>query len=797
MKLSAFRLTRHIALREWLLLLLSMLALAAGLGHLNGLGRLDQTLYDKFVQANTRPARDDIIIVAIDDYSLAQLGRWPWSRTLHAALINRINQARPRVIGLDLILSEAEPASTGVQSGDLALATALGQSRHTVLPIVLESAGSGLQARLPVPALAAAAHSLAHINMELDPDGVVRSAFLREGQNGVWWPHFALALSDPDGQAGNNNVLQRKIPGARPDRSALPSPASWQRDYQIHIPFSGGSGHFTSIPYVSVLRGEVPAQFFTGKHVLIGATAIGMADAYPTPLSSGSGIMSGVEIHANILASLLNGESIAIAKPWQTTVFSMLPVCIALLAFLLCSPRVSLLVTAALFVLTLAASYLALRAGLWIAPAAALIALLAAYPLWSWRRLEAAITYLGQEFIRLDREPHLLPESAPEPTNGRIADLLAQRIHAMENAARRVRDLRQFISDSLDSLPDATLVTAADGHVLLSNKHALAYFGSIGFKSINDALLPYLFGRLISPQPLDQAANAQFNWWDLLDLQKVAAHPHGIEVRDEHERDLLVKSAPCHSGADILTGWIVSIIDISAIRSAERSRDETLRFLSHDMRGPQASILALLELQQDPLSALPQQEFFSRLEKSSRKTLDLADNFVQLARAESQQYRLEELDFQEVLYDASDEMWTLAHGKQIEIMTQVDDEEYPVRIDRALMSRVLSNLLSNAIKYSHPGTRISCTLRNQAAIVQPTIVCSISDQGVGIAHADQLKLFRRFQRFSVARQPHQDGIGLGLVFVKTVIERHHGQIGFTSKVGAGSTFTIELPRSNH
>ena len=80
--------------------------------------------------------------------------------------------------------------------------------------------------------------------------------------------------------------------------------------------------------------------------------------------------------------------------------------------------------------------------------------------------------------------------------------------------------------------------------------------------------------------------------------------------------------------------------------------------------------------------------------------------------------------------------------------------------------------------------------------MQPTVVCSISDQGYGIAHADQLKLFRRFQRLTVAQQPRQDGIGLGLVFVKTVVERHHGQISFTSKVGQGTTFTIELPRSN-
>jgi CHASE2 domain-containing sensor protein len=98
-------LMRRVALREWLALLAALLLLALGLGWQNGLGRLDQTLYDKFVSLNGRAARDDIIIVAIDDFSLAELGRWPWPRKLHADLVQKLSQAKPRIIGLYLILS--------------------------------------------------------------------------------------------------------------------------------------------------------------------------------------------------------------------------------------------------------------------------------------------------------------------------------------------------------------------------------------------------------------------------------------------------------------------------------------------------------------------------------------------------------------------------------------------------------------------------------------------------------------------------------------------------------------------
>lgn len=792
--MPTFNLTRHIALREWLVLTCILLVVAATLGYQNGLGRLDQTFYDRLVQTHTRPARGDIIIVAIDDYSLAQLGRWPWPRSIHADLIKRLNRAQPRAIGLDLILTEPEkPDATGARPGDTALAQAIGENRRTVLPITMESAGAGLGVGMPVPEFERAAVAVAHINLELDPDGVVRSVFLREGQNEVRWPQFALALSSlrkPGAIVGATS--EPEIPGDRADPRGIPSAHSWQRDYLMHIPYSGGSGHFKSVPFVSVLRGEVPDSFFSDKYVLIGATAAGLADQYPTPMA-GNTSMSGIEIHANILASLLNGESIVLSKSWQSALLSMLPAFFAMLTYLFFSPRISLLINVGLLALTVAACDYALRAGMWIAPASALIALLLTYPLWSWRRLEAAIAYLGQEFTRLDHEPHLLPELVIDDEMRPIQDLLASRIQAMEKAARRVRDLRQFISDNLDSLPDATLVCTVDGHVLLANRLAVSYFMSIGIHAVVDALLPYLFFGMKSPQPLDQAAQEKFNWWDLLDIQKVELHPHGVEVRDEQERDLLVKSAACHSAQNVLAGWIVSVADISVIRSAERSRDETLRFISHDMRAPQSSILALLEMQRDPEMALPLEEFFTRIEKASRTTLDLADNFVQLARAESQEYRLEEVDLQEAVFDAVDEMWAHAHSKRIEIHTDIPEREFLVSIDRPLMTRAIINLLSNAIKYSPAGTRVLCTLRLQAAIAHPTINLSVSDQGHGIAQADQIKLFRRFQRVYAADQPRQEGVGLGLVFVKTVVERHQGYIAFSSKVGEGTTFSITLP----
>ena len=791
------RLRRRMAVRDWLAIVAALILLALALGWQNGLGRLDQTLYDKLLSASAQPHRDDIIIIAIDDFSLQQLGRWPWPRERHAQLIAQLAKAHPRAIGLDVILTEPESRGAAIGAGDAALQAALQASGVTVLPVVIANPGTGLAAALPVAPLAAAAHALGHINLEHDSDGVVRSVFLHEGLADRLWPHFALALSRSAPIAGQKPATASAV--VSEPAAADAAVGVWQRVDPLFIPFAA-SGQFPSVPYVSVLRGEVAAEFLRDKYVLIGATALGMGDAYPTAVSGNAGAMPGIEIHANILASLLDGRTIRIAPAGLTALLSPLPVLLALVGFLLLSPRLALLITATLLALTLAASFLALRAGLWIAPSGAAIALVLSYPLWSWRRLEAAITYLGQEFIRLDHEPHLLPEPSAGQRHDAIEDVLERRINAMKNAARRVRELRKFVSNSLDNLPDATLVTAVDGRVLLANRHANTYFA--GQPAGDEAGLPgasalTLLARLQAPQPIDLPANVNFHWSSLLELAYVETLANGIGVTDAQGRDLLVKSAPCYSTAHVLTGWIVSLTDISTIRAAERSRDETLRFLSHDMRAPQASILALIELQSEPASALPQPEFFARIEKASRRTLGLADNFVQLARAESHEYRLDEVDFRDLLFDATDEMWSLAKGKQIEIVTEIDEAaEYPVQVDRALMTRALTNLLSNAINYSPTGARIVCSLALTAAQEDgtlPRVACLISDAGYGIAPADQQKLFRRFTRVELPGQPRHDGIGLGLVFVKTVVERHSGVIGFVSTPGEGTCFTLSLP----
>ncbi|MFA9273728.1 MAG: CHASE2 domain-containing protein [Candidatus Aquirickettsiella gammari] len=813
---------KSIVLHEWLILALFLFALTAILVFSDGLKRLDQTAYDQLLRTQNVAARDDILIVAIDDFSLAELGKWPWPRARHAELINQINLAKPLAIGIDILFTEPEAITANEVSnqgsveisnqglkGDELLARAIAAGKNVVLPLTSANAGKGLQAVSPIPALTQAAAGLGHIHIELDDDGVARSVFLREGSQARWWPHFSMALY---GITRKQTKTGEQIPSL-PATTINPHSSSvqagiWQRDFQMHIPYYGSSGHFNSVPYVSVLRGEVPAEFLRDKYVLIGTTAQGMADAFPTPVTSNEGALSGIEINANILASLLDGRSIIKAQAWQTFSISCIVVLLALCSLLLLSPRAALFTVAGLIFALLVTSITLLKFGFWLPPASAVLVLIVAYPLWSWRRLEAAIAFLGEEFILLDQEPHLLPEFNPDltlangtqpPVQRAIQDKLERHLSAMHTAARRVRDLRQFVTDSLSSLPDATMITTTDGNVVLTNPAAVDYFKSIGMPHVIDTLVPYLFSNMSHPHTMLANERESFSWWHILDLNQSDILMKGVEVVDPKNRDLIIKSAPCYSGQKVLIGWIISILDISEIRQAERRRDETLHFISHDMRAPQASILALIELQKNPKTAIEHEEFLNRIEKASNTTLGLADNFVHLAHAESNEYRYADLDFQDILIEATEEMWTLAKAKRIRIVTEIPEGEYPVRVDRSLMTRVLTNLLSNAIKYSPSDTTITCTLAFETKSLNDSIVCTIQDQGYGIARADQSRLFQRFQRLGhgkTAEHIKNDGIGLGMVFVKTVIDRHFAHISFTSAPAEGTCFTISIPAIN-
>lgn len=768
------------ALLEWMVLALVLATLALYLGSQVGLGRIDRQLYDTAQSMRSRPVTSDIVIVTIDDESIAAVGRWPWRRAVLATLLDRISTMQPRAVGVDVILSEQDERDP---SGDAALATVMRSVPGLVLSVVAVGRDGGApEMLLPAPLFVEALSNnkgarLAHTHVEPDPDGVVRSLFLQEGLETQQWPAMSLAMS-MNAKAEGRTFTEANLPGDRRPPGQVGA-GSWLRDYWMHIDFAGPPGAVKRIPAIRLLSGQVKAEELAGKYVFVGSVATGLGDAYPTPTTGNTELMPGVEVHAQTLGALLQGRATRFASPAASAVFTLLPVAIALVAFVLLSPRMVLLLVSMLIADMLVASLIILAYGqIWFPPGAAVLILLVAFPLWSWRRLEAVVSFLGSQFERMEDEPAIVPGRQAE-LGARFSDVLGKKLGALRVAAERLRDARRFISDSLDSLPVATLVTGPDERVLIANRLAAQLLGAASA----DAL------RGESPETLLQSLAPQRPglWQEARRLPDMAAHAE-IEFQDHSRRSLLLDCAPCLDSEGERTGFLVTLVDISVIREAQRRRDETLAFLSHDIRSPQASILAALELHElDPVK-FPAEQTIRQVQGQARATIQLADQFIEVSRAETQALKLADCDLARIAREAVDAVQTQALAKSIRVEYS-GEESLQVRADHALLVRVLVNLINNAVKYSPPDTAVTVKAMREAGKAS----CSVRDQGYGISEANQKRLFERFARFSTPGQPVEKGVGLGLSFVKTVIERHHGEMRVSSQPGAGSEFGFVIP----
>ncbi|CAN7284798.1 CHASE2 domain-containing protein [Acidovorax sp. LjRoot194] len=765
---------------EWSLLSVALLALVAWLSPPASLGRVNHLVQDAGLRLLSRPARPDIVIVAIDDRSIASIGRWPWRRALHAELISRISAQAPRAIGMDVLFGEEDQ---DYPEDDALLADAMARSGRMVLPMMRRGYGpAASQADLPWPPLAQAAARVGHVHVAPDTDGVVRSFYLTEGPGAAPWPHFGTALHCV-GQPGATGCTPPVKPvdttaaaGTVPTGPAGPT-SDWQRNDRTLIAYAGGPGHFPTYSYIDVLRGQVPADAFRGKYVLVGAAASGLGDMFATPVSQQSRLMPGVEVVAHVLDSRLSGAGIRPAGPVANTLFNLVPVACALLALLLAGPFVALLTSALLAVGTLLLSVaLPWWLGLQLAPAAAMLGLVLAYPLWSWRRLSAAAHFLRQEMERLQRDglSLRLPTRA-----GDTGDFLEKRINAVERASRQLRDLHHFVSESLQQLPSPTIVCDPAGRILLTNMAARRHVGGDIALPLQGQSVAELLHDLVhtgTGQPLVTAENLHSK-----------TMPEQSEGHDARGRSLLVQCKPFTDLAK--AGWLITLVDLTEMRHAQQQRDQALNFISHDIRAPNASILTLLEMQRAYPGRMSHEEMMQRIGRYARTSLGMAENFVHLASAQSQEYRRAPLDLVAMLAETVDDTWALARDGGVDVMITTAPDTAPALGDRSLLVRALVNVLHNAIKFSPAGSTVQCAIAPRGT----QWVVSVRDQGPGIAPQLQGRLFAPFQRLHDRSHPAVGGVGLGLALVHTVVQRHGGTLEVDSEVGRGAEFRLVLP----
>ena len=858
------------------LLLVAILALISGLFvHSNLLWRWDNLLYDAQLSFWTRPVSDEIIIVAIDDESLRQLGRWPWSRSIHASLIDKLELESPRAIGLDIIFSE--PDASNPQS-DVLLERAMKSSGKVVLPVFMsqKSSNSFPIEALPLPGLADSAAALGHVHLDIGADGIARRVYLKEGIGEPYWKHFSLALLGITDDAAE---LERRVDTT--EQQEQYSAMQWYREYPFLIPFAGPPGHFQQIGYAQVMSGQYAKGLFEDKIVLVGTTAQGLSDALPTPLSGDSGRMPGVEIIANIIDSILNELRIIELETTWLILISAIFVALPMLIYPYVNPASTLLVLFAIVGGTLILVALLLWLfHIWVPVSTILLFQTISYPLWSWRRLVLAMRHINveldrlsskqkalsmrgernfsdeMEFIKLfvpikswvlqdengsdlfgegsvpaaklnqlspqgwtvdngqywapvrynnqscrlgldiepgelisDEDKRLLnsligsPWEAEPSQSSYIEDVVQSKIKQVQALGGEYEELRRVIDDSLSGMADGLLICSSRGQVMLSNHRAGWYLYDDDDADFNGMSLTHAVEHI----RLKDGAS----WASL--LQQVLFRQERVLAHAQHKtgRELMIEISPLKIIGDVFDGFVVNFTDISLLKASETKRNEALNFLSHDLRSPLSSIIALIELARNKTSIDEMRSMLDGMENNTNKTLHLAEQFLQLSRANtSEKINFYDVDFNSVVLNAIDQIWGLSNQMKVSIRHEFDQDELWTHAEPDLLERAILNLLSNAIKHSDAGSSVQVTVKlngNQ-------ICCCVIDQGPGISSEELPHLFERFSRTQGAGVERKYGIGLGLAFVDAVARRHQGRVKVESTPGTGSIFCLEIPR---
>ena len=857
---------QRFGIRHHLSFATTLLLITVGLIYSDWLERVDLVIFDTPQQIWSRPAPEDIVIIAVDEYSLTKLGRWPWSRRIHAELLDKLSETDARAVVFDIIFAEPDQHDP---DGDMLLARAINNNGRVILPVLLEQRylGGQLIETLPMPELIKGVHSLGHAHVELDVDGLARSVYLKEGLSNAHWPHLSVALLNM------LDAANMQLPGDRaPDINDENSPFYLMRDYHVMTPYAGPPGHFKYLSYAKVLHDPDLRATLRNKIIFVGATATGLGDLLPTPVSAFKQPMPGVEVNANIFDALRKDLIIAEVSPTTRTILSALIVLLPVFLFPRLSPRNALLMSAALILGTLAVSTLSLISlQRWFPPAAPLLALALAYPLWSWRRLEQASKFLNQELTRLHQEPALLtpkgedmqpsmqfigmlipvlgwrlyqngnapvaewqqlPDKESMPAqNQSIIDLtpyqlpnwslaitlsesrelnkqeisllldlvksylpqepvrldssleiFETRILQVQETGKRIRAMRRFMDDSLNQMADGVIVINNLGQINFINAKAISH---LGLTTTADELRYQYVSPLLNNIELEGPES----WPQVLRHTLLDASSQQLNSRSATEKDLLIQLSPLALELHHISGLIINLSDISYLRNAERQRAETFNFLSHDLRSPLASLLALVQIVKLDEKRMDKTEIVDWVETYSNRTLNLANDFLDLSQVEhSVDLNFEPFDLCIIAANAIDSVWHQSSAKQIQVNDLTPEHPVYIRGSAKFLERALINLLSNAIKYSPDNSTVELVIQEQGDRVR----CCVNDNGLGIPKQDLPKIFERYFRVDSADRINIQGSGLGLAFVKTVVNKHGGEVHVESEAGKGSSFCFEL-----
>jgi len=784
----------HTQAKRWLLLNAILLTVVGLLGMSYPVEELSRRIGDlNFRLRGTPTTSRDVALVLIDDASLNRYGRWPWKRSMLARVVRAAAAERPKALGLDILLLEKED-----EEDDREFAASLKAAGNVVLVSKISNSPGGKLWEEPLPLFSRSAVAIGHAQAVLGPDSICRSVPVQELT--IEGPRWALALEvarvalgtplRDDGQflrlgkigiPAIGETSQVEVPGGE---SA--SPRFLAINYRGQLEAGETPPPFLAFSVIDLLEGRAHDQL-RGKALLVGFGSTEIRDRLPTPVS-GRIPMPGVEIHANLVDTILTGRGL---KAWGTA-----PQLVLLLGF------------------TLVATWMVLRSP-------------------GWRGLLSLMTlivvsYLGSYL--LFAWAHQLIEFGPFLCAGVLAGPVAQLQNLISLDVRVTQGLRQLQIALRQTTPDkprhVSTALRSEMKPPLGDLHwkinllqelqteltSLYAFDETLLNAIGDGLAVFASDhRLVFCNPRWQSFCARQNWNPSANLDELTStfnESTGSKLRDSlaqpggqfdsevqwgdslfQLRAMRLPSTPETNPAGLT---LLVVTDLTARMERDRARAEALSFVTHELRTPLVSIQGFAEYLLRYPGQAASSEAAATIFRESGRLVAVINTYLDVLRLEagSRSLRRESFDVRDTVNQVKQVLQPLAEASKILVTTEIASDLPPLEGDPHLIAGALVNLLGNALKYTGHGKEV----RLRVLAERNMIVMEVWNPGPVISPRELERLFEPFYR-GPEREGATPGWGLGLAFVKRIAEQHGGKVEASSEPELGTCFRVHLPTS--
>jgi signal transduction histidine kinase len=706
---------------------------------------LDRLFVDAGFAISKRAASNHLVLVQMDPRSLEEIGVWPWPRSIHARLLDRLTDADVSEIGYDVDFS-----SRSTPAEDEALAAALSRARSKVILPAFRQRSTAYGGELNFHDTQPLPEFLTHVqlgNVVFRPstDGLIRDMSVTVPWQGGAVPAMSALLAGP----------------------AAFNMGAFSVDFAIDV---------KTVPrysLIDVLEGRIPENALKGKKVLVGAAATELGDQHAVPVY---GRLHGIELQALAFESLVQGRALHSARP-EAVIIGLLMITLMLSARLEVLRWQTSAAIGGVMVLGFTGFVLALQVILpIIIPTTAVILLVTGFVIASaYRDLWANALLIFRQRMNLIHQRAFIQEFMENSFDGLVVTDASGLIVAHNHAAKVLLRAK-----------DEDISGRALNEFLPANEEFL--FPGAGSEEIEQQ----------AHDPIVVRFNPHHDHEYYLEFMPGMFHRR-VSRRDPSERRLTDRLYCTYTFRDVtdrVTHEISEKLEKERALEQSRAKSEVLASMSHELRTPLNAILGFSEIMKNEvLGPLTDnyRSYADGVHESGKHLLNLIDEMLDVARIDGGQFTLNE-----ALFDVGQalthcmriaEGWRETRDRFINL--ELADDLPQMMGSARLIKQCVINAVSNSIKYSSEGDAVTVRARIDD---KGDLLIEVTDTGVGI-DPDQIDFVTKpfFRAGGVETRDAKNSVGLGLSLVDAYVRAHGGRLEIFSKPGLGTNVRMIFP----